>query len=211
MAAYSLDSILTTVYESEGSIDIREHLDTLTYYASKCEHVTELGVRWVVSTWYFIAGKPKTLNSFDITHVSEYGVNEAIIKSVAKENGVDFNFIQEDVLTTDKIIETDLLFIDTLHNYKQLKMELKLHGNKAKKYLIFHDIVSFGEEDETESVEAAHWPTRLKDYYRSLENRKGINHAIVDFLTENRHWVIDKLSTRSNGLLVLRRDENAKD
>jgi len=206
MADHNIDDILKTVYDSDGSIDIREHLELLKQYASECNSVTELGVRWVVSTWYFMAGRPKKLTSFDITHFKDYGVNEHILNEVASENGVDFLFIQEDVLTTDKLQETDLLFIDTLHSYKQLKMELHLHGNKANKYLIFHDVISFGEIDEAPTPVNPEWSEELATYHNSLKDHEGINQAIVEFLLENKHWHIDKLAVRSNGLMVLRRD-----
>ena len=203
---HSIDEILKLVHDSDGSVDIRDHLELLKDYASKCDHVTELGVRWVVSTWYFIAGKPKKLRSFDITHFSEYGVDENVLRQVSTNSDVDFEFIQEDVLTTNKIEETDLLFIDTIHNYKQLKMELHLHGNKARKYLIFHDVISFGEQDEEPTPINPDWSEELKAYHSSLEDHSGINQAIVEFLLDNRHWCIDKLAVGSNGLMVLRRE-----
>ena len=203
---HSIDEILKIVHDSDGSVDIRDHLELLKEYASKCDHVTELGVRWVVSTWYFIAGKPKKLRSFDITHFSEYGVDENVLRQVSANSDVDFEFIQEDVLTTNKIEETDLLFIDTIHNYKQLKMELHLHGNKARKYLIFHDVISFGEQDEEPTPINPDWSEELKAYYSSLEDHSGINQAIVEFMLDNRHWFIDKLAVGSNGLMVLRRE-----
>ncbi len=206
MEAYSLENILKVVYESEGSVDIREHLDLLRKYASKCDHVTELGVRWVVSTWYLMAGLPKKLLSFDIVDFTEYGVNAELAYSIAKQNNVDFRFIKEDVLTTDKIEETDLLFIDTLHSYKQLSLELQLHGNKARKYLIFHDIGSFGTEDEDETPFNPLWTEDLKARYITLENHKGINQAIIEFLQANHHWHIDYFTCNNNGLMVLRRD-----
>jgi len=39
--------------------DINEHLEVLYNYASKCESVTELGVRSVVATWAFLKGAKK--------------------------------------------------------------------------------------------------------------------------------------------------------
>ena len=53
--------------------DIGEHLPVLRRYAAGCGHVTELGVRTVVSTWAFLAGLqaskgqgPKVLVSVDV-------------------------------------------------------------------------------------------------------------------------------------------------
>ena len=42
----------------ETITDIREHLLTLMFYAFECKHITEMGVRDVVSTWAFLAAKP---------------------------------------------------------------------------------------------------------------------------------------------------------
>ena len=43
--------------------DINEHLPTLKVYAEQCEHVTEMGVRGIVSTYALLMGKPKTMIS----------------------------------------------------------------------------------------------------------------------------------------------------
>ena len=123
--------------------DINEHLPTLRDLAKECEHVTEMGVRDVVSTWAFLLGlannskKKKVLRSYDI-HKS---VNIDLALNEAKSNKIDMTFTEVDVLKTE-IEGTDLLFIDTLHTYTQLKNELKLHASKAKKYIVFHDIVT---------------------------------------------------------------------
>lgn len=207
----TVDDCLEHVRKSDASVDIREHLDTLRTYASRCNHVTELGVRWVVSTWALMAGRPKVLNSFDINHYSIYGVNPEILKTVSDKAGVMFNFYQEDVLTTDKLIETDLLFIDTVHSYKQLKMELHLHGNKVNKYIIFHDTTSFGEMDEADIKPNPTWPVSLVEYYNTLGNAQGINSAIIDFLVDNPEWKVDNLFTNNNGLMVITRIKDEKD
>jgi hypothetical protein len=206
-----VDDVLEQVALNPGSIDIREHLPTLKEYASKCDHVTEFGVRWVISTWALIAGSPKTLESFDINHYKTWGVDEKILNEAATEAGVYFKFWQDDVLKTDKLVETDMLFIDTLHSYKQLKMELYLHAHKVKKYLVFHDIVSFGFMDEADVYDTGGWPEHLQNYYRELDDsKKGISPAIEEFLADNRReWEIDKKFENNNGLLILRRKSNA--
>ena len=43
--------------------DINEHLPTLKKYSEECDHITEMGVRWLVSTFAFLMGKPKKLVS----------------------------------------------------------------------------------------------------------------------------------------------------
>jgi hypothetical protein len=204
-----VDDMYEQALTAEYSVDIREHLSTLKEYAAKCETVTELGVRWVVSTWALLAGRPKALRSFDIVHISSYGKSEEEIKKAAADINVSFSFYNENVLITENIIETDLLFIDTLHSYKQLKMELKIHADKVKKYLIFHDVVTFGEADEAVVAESHDWPENLKEYFRSLPEGHGINKAIVELLTEDRSWRAERLFSNNNGLLILSRLPNA--
>ena len=46
--------------------NINEHLETLKNYSAKCEHVTEMGVDRVVSTYAFMMGFPKKMISYDI-------------------------------------------------------------------------------------------------------------------------------------------------
>ena len=73
--------------------------------------------------------------------------------------------------------------------YNQIKSELALHGNKAKKYLIFHDTTTFGEIGET-----------FID-----PNAMGIWSAIEEFMNENKHWVIQEKLENNNGLTILKR------
>lgn len=183
---------------TEVKSDINEHLPTLRDLAKECEHVTEMGVRDVVSTWAFLLGlannskKKKVLRSYDI-HKS---VNIDLALNEAKANNIDMTFTEVDVLKTE-IEETDLLFIDTLHTYTQLKNELKLHASKAKKYIVFHDIVTYGRKPEPASWQT---PEIMKNY---VQNDKGILFAIEEFLKENFEWDIKAVYENNNGLLVL--------
>jgi hypothetical protein len=166
-------------------IDIEEHLPTLKKYSKGLDHVIEMGVRSIVSTWAFLAGRPKKLTSIDINHPSIHGSNLDLVEEQAKKEGIEFNFIQGDT-TKISIDECDLLFIDTWHVYDQLKTELNLHGNKSKKYIIFHDTQAFGYHGETAGY-------------------KGLIPAIDEFLSENNHWKVKEIFTNNNGLTILER------
>lgn len=189
----NINSIIEDQYSklvSEPS-DINELLPTLKKYAVDCEHITEMGTRYVVSTWALLAGLPKNLICYDIL----LGLDMSIVKSrlehisnVAKDALINFEFRHADVLTIE-IEETDMLFIDTYHEYNQMKQELKLHGNKAKKFLVFHDTTTFGEKGET----------------FKQPNTVGIWPAITEFLEENPHWEIAEKLNYNNGLTILRR------
>jgi hypothetical protein len=170
------------------SNDINEHLPVLKKYAQDCDVVVEAGVRSVVSTWAFLAGKPKELISVDIVHPSSYinhdpsGCNIELVEQLANENDISFRFILGSTLEIE-IPECDLFFIDTLHNYSQLKKELELHSHKAKKYIILHDTESFKDKGET-------------------NNEDGIGKALDEFLAEG-NWVIKERLTNNNGLTIL--------
>lgn len=166
--------------------DINEHLPALRTLAEECNHITEMGVRFVVSTWAFLLAKPKKLISIDIQYYSE--IEEAI--KLAQEEKIDFSFIVGDT-TKIEIEETDLLFIDTLHTYGQLKQELNLHAQKVRKYIAFHDTVTFGSADEQ-------GPRTFGP---------GLRPAIYEFLENNSQWYIFKDYTNNNGLLVLKKRE----
>jgi len=174
--------------------DINEHLPTLKKYSEKCDTIIEMGVRTAVSTWGLLSGNPKRMISIDIKHPKDYGCNFALIEEAAKENEIEYHFVLADT-TKIEIQECDLLFIDTLHTYKQLKQELMLHGNKAKKYLIFHDTTTFGERDAPEG------------YQISKDGPRGLIPAIQEFLKENTNWSIEEVFTNNNGLTVLKNIE----
>lgn len=175
---------LLELYEQRCSekSDINEHLPTLKRYAEECDHVTEMGVRTIVSTYALLMGKPKKMVSYDIRFA-----DTDFIKELVKD---DTEFVFEIANTLNlEMEETDLLFIDTLHNYNQLKRELELHGNKSRKYIIFHDTTTFewGGESYEGKPEVGLWP------------------AIDEFLKENQHWEIHERFTNNNGLTVLKR------
>ena len=169
-------------YEMECSkhSDINEHLPTLKKYSEECDHITEMGVRGIVSTWAFLMGNPKKLISYDINQI-----DESIIKNSLIGNETEFNFILGDTMKIE-IEETDLLFIDTLHTYEQLKVELQLHGNKSRKYIIFHDTTLFGNRGERGDI--------------------GLNPAIEEFIEKNLHWYKHEVFTNCCGLTILKRN-----
>ena len=121
--------------------DIFQHLPTLRSYAARCDHVTEFGVRYGVSTFALLHAQPKRLVSYDIRPF-------ALEKTVERVAGrTAFSFCQADVRDVT-IEETDLLFIDTLHSYAQISRELELHAPRVRRFIILHDTTTFGHTDE---------------------------------------------------------------
>lgn len=159
--------------------DINEHMAYLGALASECQHITEFGTRGGNSTAAFLAGLPPDglLESYDISPCQDAIPAELHLGR--------WRFHQANTATLEYIAETDLLFIDTLHTCDQVKAELA-HGNRARKYLVFHDTVLFGSRDET-------------------GGGPGILPAINLFIEQNPHWTSYQAFEHNNGLLILRR------
>jgi cephalosporin hydroxylase len=186
------------VVYGRGVVDINEHLPTLREYSSKSEHVTEMGTRGAVSTVALLIGKPKKVVSIDLNH-HFFAKYEAEIREFANVCGTEFEFIVGDVLDME-IEETDFLFIDTFHTYNQLTAELKKHSGKVRKWIAFHDTVTFGRVDE-----AAYNDGKISDKVSRLSLKTGLYTALEDFLLNNPEWSIDKHFTNNNGLTIIKR------
>lgn len=160
--------------------DIAEHLDTLTNLASEVEHVTEMGFRYGASACALLKGNPKKLVSYDLQ------IPKACRELFQQIKGdTDVQLFENDTLNLS-IAPTDLLFIDTLHTYKQLKEELQLHAEKAKKYIVFHDTMSYRHKGEDGTT-------------------PGLYDAIMEYIEDKPHWFVKFDHSNNNGLLCLER------
>ncbi len=193
--------------------DINEHIETLIKYGSECDSITELGVRWLTSTWGFLGCAPKNgLISIDMRNPNTWdtggnGENQGVIQrgynklsdvhQVADEFGLKFKFIQANVLDIE-IEQTDLLFLDTWHAYRQLKSELNKFHSKVNKYIILHDTTTYANIDETNYEE-------LGDEWKADKGKGGIWRAVEEFLENNKEWKLKERFTNNNGLTILER------
>lgn len=188
--------LIDNIYHKFCSIqsDINQHLLILKGYANKCNHITEMGARYGLSTFTFLsANRPKFI-SYDL----ESNSNIELAEKLAKEENVNFTFIEKNVLEV-KIENTDLLFIDTWHKYGQLKEELKLHAKNVNKYLIFHDTTSYEFKDEPD------WSGTYKESQKLENTKSGVWPAIEEFLDQNKNWQIDIRLINNNGLTILKK------
>jgi hypothetical protein len=95
----------------------------------------------------------------------------------------------------------DLLFIDSLHTYKQCDGELKKHAGQVHKYLVFHDSIwrgSWGEGCHDMEL------TRHRDP-KVREQWLGIRPAIDFLMIRDPSWFIVAHHVEACGLLVLER------
>ncbi len=188
---------LNDLYEKRCNTpsDIYQHLPTLRKYASECSHVTEMGVRTIVSTYALMRGlldckiekehRNNRMVSIDLHEPQAHGGNLEEAEDAAREVGIGFKFIKGNTLEID-IDQTDFLFIDTLHTYPQLKGELERHHGKVNKYIALHDTTTFA--------------TRGED-----KNYLGLWYAVEEFLEAHPEWEIKEKFENNNGLTVLAR------
>jgi hypothetical protein len=174
--------------------DINEHLPKLLEYAYSSETITEMGVRWVTSTWAFLLSNPKKLVSYDV--LKDNKVDEVI--NLSKKYNINYKFEIQDVLKIE-IDPTDLLFIDTLHTYNQLSLELRRHSKKVNKFIILHDTETFAYIDESIYE-------RASDLVKEQpQTKQGLWNAVLDFLDtdEGKKWKVLEKLTNNNGLTIL--------
>jgi hypothetical protein len=179
--------------------DINELLPALSIYARQCVRIVEFGTRTGNSTVALLHGLSEGSGQGELVSID---IDQNAIdhtRGVLDPDGTGFcgrarlTFLCGDSLNT-KLEDghADMIFIDTLHTYTQLKQELALLGNKAKKFLAFHDTTTFGLRSEDETL-------------------PGLEDAIDEFLAENRHWTVGLEKTNNNGLVVLERDAKAQE
>lgn len=172
---------LTAYEQLQDSLEKRTNTDMVGHYAtlirlgSQCEHITEFGVRTGNSTACWVLARPTTLVCVDLS-LQPLTDGEIFDKAV-KEVGINFTLKEADTRELD-IEETDLLFIDTEHTPEVLSKELERSGNKARKFIVFHDTVYF------------------PDLWK----------AINPFLEKNPQWSIKEQHNNCYGLTVLERN-----
>jgi hypothetical protein len=159
--------------------DIHEHLPLLAQLSSECEVVVELGVGWAQSTRGFLRNDIE-LHSYEYQPLP--GVPEYFQE--AKDAGRRVTLHVADTREVE-IPECDMLFVDSLHVYEQVKKELELHAHKAKKYIGFHDTTTYAVNGEF--------------------GGRGIWPAIQEFIDSHPEWLLIDRRTNNNGLTVLQR------
>jgi hypothetical protein len=163
--------------------DINHHLPKLRELALQCSHITEMGVRHGTSTRAWL-NTNAVLRSYDIW------VDPSVQRlfDIAQVAGKDAVLKQADVLQIT-IDETDLLFVDTAHQYQQLRAELSRHSARARRWIVLHDTTTFGYRDD-------------------VGDGPGLMPALEEFLDANQQWRVEYHTQDNNGLMVLRRHES---
>lgn len=171
------------------------HVPRLYELSKGLEHITEMGVRRCGTTWGFFCAQPRKLVLID----RDYTPRIELVKEIGAALGMIIEYHQSDTQAIE-IEETDLLFIDTDHRYAACTEELRLHADKVRKYLAFHD--TSGKYAEWED-----WPVdhESRGQYRGDITKYGMRAAIRDFLAAHPEWKFHSEYTDSNGLMILER------
>ncbi len=185
--------------------DINEHIETLYNYAKECNHITECGVRSVVSSWAFAKALLENPNRKRLVQV-DLEVHQNVIEfiKVCNANNIEGVFYKGSDLECP-IEKTDLLFIDTWHIYGHLKRELERWHSHVDKYIIMHDTTV--DEWAGETLRCG-WDAHKQSVESGIpveEITKGLWPAIEEFLQTHKEWVLEKRYTNNNGLTILKR------
>jgi len=177
--------------------DLDEHLDLMAMWSDQVDHVTEFSERRE-SAVGLLAGKPLKFVSYNLENDLLLTQGGELLQALVRENDQrvvdgDGGRITEMVqipgssLTVPPIEETDLLFLDTLHNGSRLWSELVLHGPQVRRAIMIHDTASYGEKGD--------------------DGSHGLNEALRKWLAENPEWFIAYYKPHQYGMTVISKDE----
>lgn len=161
----------------KAQTDINEHIPVLSALAHNCKHITELGVGWAQSTRAFLRHDVE-LHCYEFK--PQPGIPEFFDEAKAAGRNVTLHVADTRQV---EIAETDLLMVDSLHIYEQVKEELRLHAPKTRKYIVFHDTTSYEVNGEF--------------------GGRGIWAAIREFMDTHPEWRMIIRYHNCNGLTVL--------
>lgn len=174
---------------------ISAHLPRLKALAHGCSLAQEFGVKRAASSAALLMGAENVL-SYDIVPTRE-------AQNLARLVGRRWTYRIEDSRSAD-VTPCDLLFIDSLHTYQQVKAELARHADSVRRWLVFHDTITFGSVGADGETGRQQWTYQVGQSVPP--SALGIRPAIDELLIRDPSWRIHSHYTDSHGLLVLERD-----
>lgn len=149
--------------------------DEIKSLLKNCSSYTELGVNQGTTLALALLENIPKIRAYDIS-LKAYNPASKHFEEYAKEKNLNFSIFEANTHKCT-IESTDLLYIDTKHTYEHLQGELKLHSNKAQKYIVCHD-------------------TTLS---------KGLKKAVLEFVKIQPKWKIKTDCTINVGFMTLER------
>lgn len=190
------DMTLEALYEQHcaGVSAIAAHLPRLRQLATGCELAVEFGVKRAGSSTALLLGAARVI-SFDV-------VETAAARQLEQLAGERWTYRLEDSRQA-RIPPCDLLFIDSLHTYDQVRAELDRHADQVRRWLVFHDVTTFGEVAAVGETGKQAW--QYTPGKTVPANCYGIRPAIDALMIRDPSWHIAARVVESHGLLVLER------
>lgn len=170
------------IYETTLKVerDFNRHMPKLRELADSCAHVTDLSIRQE-SFIALVASKAPTIVSYSNEH-NPLTDRCADLREMKRIPALPHNI-------TD-IAPTDLLFLNTTHNYDQVYKELTTLSPKVNHYIVLHNTQIYGEMGEGSTNE---------------KPVPGILVAARQFMREHPEWGVIYHSIEQYGLTVLSR------
>lgn len=173
---------------------VTAHLPRLRELAQQCRTIVEFGVKRGASTSAFLLS-PASVISYDIVPTQQARQLQALAKT-------QWVYLIENTLTA-WIPPCDLLFVDSLHTYGQCAAELQRHASQVRRFLVFHDTITFGSIGA--DGETGRWSWTPVHGQSVPKEHLGIRPAIDEFMADHPDWFIRKHYADSHGLLILER------
>ena len=182
--------------------NIHEHLPTLKKYADECNSIIQLGYDQGNAVWAFIASNYYKNKLLLVDNNPKYILD---ILDITNKLNLNFSYKWCNYLDLEVNETFDLTFIDTWHVYGQMKRELAKFSKITNKYIIMHDTTV--DEWYGESIRMGHdiIEESKKSGFPEEEIISGVWPAIIEFLTNNKEWVLHERYTNNNGLTILKK------
>lgn len=174
---------------------ISAHLPRLRALAEGLDLVVEFGVKRGASSSALLLGAKRVI-SYDVVETREARDLERIAEDWWAYRIQDSRIAEPTVC--------DLLFVDSLHTYAQCQAELEAHANLVTRYLILHDVSTFGEVGADGETGRQQW-TYQAGMGSVPTKYLGIRPAIDELMIRDQSWRIAARYNDSHGLLVLER------
>lgn len=174
---------------------ITAHLPRLRQLAEACDIAVEFGVKRGASSSALLLGAAH-VRSYDLVRTPE-------ADRLASVAGAHWDYRIEDSRTAE-IPTCDLLLLDSRHTAAQVDAELTAHAARVTRYLVFHDVGTFGEIGADGETGRQSW-TYVPGGPSVPREHLGIRPPIDWLMCRDRSWQIAQRYTDSHGLLVLER------
>lgn len=196
MSAIAVEVLLEQVYARHvaGATAIAAHLPRLRALAEGLDVAVEFGVKRGASTSALLLGAARVV-SYDVMRTPEAMALEALV-------GPRWSYRIADSRTAS-FGHADLLFVDSLHTYDQVRAELEAHAASVRRYIVLHDVLTFGSVGARGESGEQLW--RYKAGQSVPLEALGIRPAIDELLIRDPTWHIAASYHDSHGLLVLER------